>query len=129
MNILYLLWSARFIDVSRYLSRDSYRHTVCKNCDTRDLATFWRFLFEHHTNITACSSSQRQSAKTYQLMSHVLSSVIVFLASDSHGPGPDKLNWPLKRSHFPMHDQTPRVVQGPDSIHSSQRSYGLIVRD
>ena len=32
----------------------------------------------------------------------------------------DKLNWPLKRSHFPMHDQSPGAVQGPDSIHSSQ---------
>ena len=28
----------RCIDVSRYLSRDSYRDTVCKNRDTRDLA-------------------------------------------------------------------------------------------
>ena len=61
------------IDVSRYLSRDSYCDTVFKNSDTRDLATFLHFLFERHTNITACSSSQRQSAKKYQLMSHVMS--------------------------------------------------------
>ena len=40
----------------------------------------------------------------------------------------DKLNWPLKRSHFPMHDQSPGAVQGPDSIHSSQHIYGLITR-
>ena len=41
----------------------------------------------------------------------------------------DKLNWPLKRSHFPMHDQSPAwAVQGPDSIHSSQHIYGLITR-
>ena len=37
------LVSARFIDASRYLSRDSYRDTLCKNRDTRDLATFLRF--------------------------------------------------------------------------------------
>ena len=40
----------------------------------------------------------------------------------------DKLNWPLKRSHFPMHDQSPGAVQGPDSINSSQHIYGLITR-
>ena len=34
----------------------------------------------------------------------------------------------LKRSHFPMHDQSPGAVQGPDSIHSSQHIYGLITR-
>ena len=36
--------------------------------------------------------------------------------------------WPLKRSHFPMHDQSPGAVQGPGSIHSSQHIYGLIIR-
>ena len=38
------------------------------------------------------------------------------------------INWPLKRSHFPTHDQSPGAVQGPVSIHSSQRIYGLITR-
>ena len=33
-----------------------------------------------------------------------------------------KLNWPLERSHFPTHDQS------PDSIHSCQRCYGLNMR-
>ena len=78
--------------------------------DTRYLATFLRFLFERHTNITACSSSQRQPAKKYQLMLNVMSLatngvmtcqctylpvdtdrdgilVIVFLACDFRGPG------------------------------------------
>ena len=50
----------RCIDVSRYLSRDMYRDTVCNNRDTRDLATFLRFLFECHTDINC------QSAKNYQ---------------------------------------------------------------
>ena len=50
----------RCIDVSRYLSRDMYRDTVCNNRDTRDLATFLRFLFECLTDINC------QSAKNYQ---------------------------------------------------------------
>ena len=33
----------RCINVSRYLSHDLFRDTVCKNRDTRDLATFLRF--------------------------------------------------------------------------------------
>ena len=33
-NAAFLLVSARFIDVSRYLSRNSYRDTVCKYLDT-----------------------------------------------------------------------------------------------
>ena len=49
--------SSRFIDASRYLSRDMYRDTVCNN---RDLATFLRFLFECITDINC------QSAKNYQ---------------------------------------------------------------
>ena len=51
---------SRFIDESRYLSRDLYRDTVCNNRDTRDLATFLRFLFECLTDINC------QSAKNYQ---------------------------------------------------------------
>ena len=56
----------RCIDVSRYLSRDMYRDTVCNNRDTRDLVTFLRFLFECLTDINC------QSAKNYQcrLSSH-----------------------------------------------------------
>ena len=50
----------RCIDVSRYLSRDMYRDTVCNNRDTRDLATFLRFLLECLTDINC------QSAKNYQ---------------------------------------------------------------
>ena len=50
----------RCIDESRYLSRDMYRDTVCNNRDTRDLATFLRFLFECLTDINC------QSAKNYQ---------------------------------------------------------------
>ena len=50
----------RCIDVSRYLSRDMYRDTVCNNRDTSDLATFLRFLFECLTDINC------QSAKNYQ---------------------------------------------------------------
>ena len=50
----------RCIDVSRYLSRDMYRDTVCNNRNTRDLATFLRFLFECHTDINCLS------AKNYQ---------------------------------------------------------------
>ena len=50
----------RYIDVSRYLSRDMYRDTVCNKRDTSDLATFLRFLFECPTD-TNC-----QSSKTYQ---------------------------------------------------------------
>ena len=81
----YFQVSARCIDVSRYLSRDSYRDTLCKNRDTRDLATFLRFLFECSTDINCQSaknyqcgmSSHRQqtnrwlvqSAKKYQIMS------------------------------------------------------------
>ena len=52
------LVSSRFIDASMY--RDMYRDTVCNNRDTRDLATFLRFLFECHTDINC------QSAKNYQ---------------------------------------------------------------
>ena len=48
----------RCIDVSRYLSRDMYRDTVCNNRDTRDLATL--FLFECLTDINC------HSAKDYQ---------------------------------------------------------------
>ena len=55
----------RCIDVSRYLSRDMYRDTVCNNRDTCDLATFLRFLLECLTDINC------QSAKKYQIMSHV----------------------------------------------------------
>ena len=50
----------RCINVSRYLSRDMYRDTGCNNRDTRDLATFLRFLFECLTDINC------QSAKNYQ---------------------------------------------------------------
>ena len=50
----------RCIDESRYLSRDMYRDTVCNNRDTRDLATFLRFLFECLTDINC------QSAQIYQ---------------------------------------------------------------
>ena len=50
----------RCVDESRYLSRDMYRDTVCNNRDTRDLATFLRFLFECLTDINC------QSAKNYQ---------------------------------------------------------------
>ena len=50
----------RCIDVSRYLSRDMYRDTVCNNRDTCDLATFLRFLLECLTDINC------QSAKNYQ---------------------------------------------------------------
>ena len=52
--------------------------------------------------------------------------VIVFLACDWWTW--DKLYCPLKRSHFPKHDQRPGAVHCPDSIHSSQRIYGLITR-
>ena len=50
----------RCIDESRYLSRHMYCDTVCNNRDTRDLATFLRFLFECLTDINC------QSAKNYQ---------------------------------------------------------------
>ena len=175
--------SSRFIDASRYLSRDMYRDTVCNNRDTSDLATFLRFLFECHTDIncqsaknyqcpmsshpqqTTGSSSQLKSIKlcgmsvisnkwSYDLSvvtgpssldssrRRVSTLVIVFFACDFRGPGKtllalrtipfsherpksrtwDKLNWPLERSHFPTHDQS------PESIHSCQRCYGLNMR-
>ena len=91
----------RCIDESRYLSRDMYRDAsmnrdtchaiciaiqfVCNNRDTRDLATFLRFLFECLTDIncqsaknyqccmsshpqqTACSYSQLKSIKLYRM--------------------------------------------------------------
>ena len=55
-------------------------------------ATFLHFLFECHTNITACSSSQRQSAKQYQLMSHVMSSAINGVMT-SHCAGDKNAGW------------------------------------
>ena len=41
----------RCINVLWYFSHDSYRDTVCKNRNTRDLATFLRFLFECRTKM------------------------------------------------------------------------------
>ena len=70
----------RCIDVSRYLSRDMYRDTVCSNRDTRDLATFLRFLFECHTDINCksaknyqcrMSSRRQQTAGSYSLLKSI----------------------------------------------------------
>ena len=100
----------RCIDASRYLSRDSYRDTVCKYRNTFKKKLFLVFVVQ-----TLLYQKLRQhTGNCFPCLSLLWTW--------------DKLNWPLKRSHFPTHNQSAVAVQGPDSIHSSQHFYGLITR-